>query len=346
MRKLCLVVLLLSLCSIAYGRVGKVNLLDKSYEAVFDRMGPWRWATVERHRVLQFTPGVPCEKKNMPGYCLVHLSKVEGVGLKYTVEVAFGGGPSYVGLTGDTTVLLDSTTGPVKLTYVREGKLFRVYDGKGALLVTHAIGEENKTLAISIFPGTVAAQAVFITSVTLIFQADGGEKERVLSGKAGPEEDGERRVVEGVGIGNVVIGATVDEILEALGPPDKRGDAPHVWLEYRKSRGIDIIFPGGTAKEIRFNPGFPHPLKRGPAIGTALKDVLKAYGDPLKMVQTDQAGFDDKVLYQLPKASKIAYQKEGVLFWFDGNAKVSQFVVFPKQGDVAPPAPPPEPPKD
>lgn len=137
-------------------------------------------------------------------------------------------------------------------------------------------------------------------------------------------------VVEGEGIGPVVVGASVKEILEALGPPERREDTPHVWLVYRNTRGIDVIFPSGTAGEIRFNPGFPFPLKRGPSIGSSLQDVFAAYGKPVRTVETTRAGYQDRVLYQLPRAWKIVYQSQGVLFWFDGNGRVSQFVVFPK----------------
>ncbi len=150
-------------------------------------------------------------------------------------------------------------------------------------------------------------------------------------------------VTEGVGFGKVVIGATIEEVIAALGKPEKREDKPHTSLVYRKSRGVDIIFPAGRAGEIRFNPGFGHPLKGGPGIGTPLKKVLDVYGQPKKTVevktlkaQRDQKLFEDRVLYELPKAWKIIYGKEGVLFWFDKNKRVSQFVVFKPRVDKEP----------
>lgn len=139
-------------------------------------------------------------------------------------------------------------------------------------------------------------------------------------------------VKEGFGIGKIALGLSVAQLIDLLGPPDERTDEPHIWLQYRQSLGIDIIFPGGMAKEIRFNKGFIYPLQRGPRIGTPIEEVFRVYGKPTKTVKAtrEKVGFADRVLYKVSqnRTSKIAYRQQGVLFWFDGQDKVMQFVIF------------------
>ncbi len=170
----------------------------------------------------------------------------------------------------------------------------------------------------------------------------GSEKEKIInfalvseSKSLAPEDEKltGQTVNEGVGFGEVVLGLTVQQVLDVLGPPDKRTDDPHTWLQYRKSLGIDIIFPGGKAGEIRFNKGFVHPLSRGPRIGSTMEEVFQVYGKPIKTVKTTHdkvTEFDDRILCQLAesKASKIEYAYQGILFWFDKDNKVHQFVAF------------------
>ena len=138
-------------------------------------------------------------------------------------------------------------------------------------------------------------------------------------------------VEEGTGFDQVKLGMTPERVLAVLGKPEERIEQPHLWLKYRQTKGIDIIFPHGVASEIRFNPGFPHRLRKGPAIGTPLNVVFAAYGKPKRTVKVDSKDgtFEDETLYELPASAKIIYGKDGVLFWFDGNRRVSQFVVFP-----------------
>jgi protocatechuate 3,4-dioxygenase beta subunit len=150
------------------------------------------------------------------------------------------------------------------------------------------------------------------------------------SSQADQAEEGKATVVrEGAGYGKLQLGMTRLEALDLLGPPDGPEDPGRILLNYRKSRGIDVHFSGGTANEIRFNKGFLQPLSRGPHIDSTKQEVFAVYGEPTAVKQTGEAAYEDRVLYQLPHgASKIAYGGDGVLFWFDLNDKVSQFVVF------------------
>ncbi|HUU22079.1 MAG TPA: M56 family metallopeptidase, partial [Phycisphaerae bacterium] len=143
-----------------------------------------------------------------------------------------------------------------------------------------------------------------------------GDGEAHREGTSMPTTPGGTFVVkEGAGIGEVVVGATVRQVLDALGPPDKRTEDGHPWLQYRRTLGIDIIFPGGKAKEIRFHPGFLYPLARGPRIAAPMAEVLRVYGTPLKTAKAarDEDLSADRVLYELPSAWKIAYRRQGVL---------------------------------
>jgi len=142
---------------------------------------------------------------------------------------------------------------------------------------------------------------------------------------------GDTTVIEGVGFRKVVIGASVEEVIEQLGPPEQRIDSQMVWFTYYAKYGLDVLFVGGIAREIRFDPGFPFPLARGPSIGTPLEDVLRVYGKPVRYEKANRNSelLADQILYRLPSASKIIYQSQGVAFWFDKQHKVSQFVIIP-----------------
>jgi len=61
-----------------------------------------------------------------------------------------------------------------------------------------------------------------------------------------------------------------------------------------------------------------------------MAEVLRVYGTPLKTAKAarDEDLSADRVLYELPSAWKIAYRRQGVLFRFDKDKRVRQFVVF------------------
>jgi hypothetical protein len=146
-------------------------------------------------------------------------------------------------------------------------------------------------------------------------------------------------VVEGVGWGAARIGATRDEVKAAFGQPE---DTQPYWLNYRRSRGIDVFYgQSDRAVEVRFNAGFRGRLQSGISIGSSLEQVVAAYGEPVRTERVAQGAqnlFDNRVLYRMPAASKLMYSDRGILFWFDGRDRVSQFVVSQPAGS-APPAP-------
>ena len=154
------------------------------------------------------------------------------------------------------------------------------------------------------------------------------------------------QVLEGVGHKGLIVGMSVQEVLDMFGPPDKRQDSDktHAGLQYRQSRGIDILFIDGKAREIRFDKGFAATLSRGAGIGTPMETVLKTYGQPIMTVVTVEekfADYGDRVLCKsdsllgLGASSKIEYTTKGVLFRFDTEGKVKQFVVFAPYGEPA-----------
>ena len=142
-------------------------------------------------------------------------------------------------------------------------------------------------------------------------------------------------VEAGVGHDGIVLGKTSDEIIAILGPPDvEEPQDDLLWLNWRATNGIDVLFAGDppSAIEIRYNPGSDLTLTTGPGIGTPREDVFAVFGDPVEVrqVESNEGLFGDRVLYELTNgASKIIYKDEGVLFWFDDEGAISQFVVFP-----------------
>jgi len=134
-------------------------------------------------------------------------------------------------------------------------------------------------------------------------------------------------VIEGKGWRNIVLGAEGATITQILGPPENDNAN---WLVYRERLGIDMILRDGKVVEIRFNRGFRRPLSSRITIGSPIEHVFAAYEEPIerRQIARNDCLFEHGVLYELPRASKIIYKDRGVLFWFDGKGKVSQFVVF------------------
>ncbi len=72
--------------------------------------------------------------------------------------------------------------------------------------------------------------ATFLRQVASELASQPASRQRAVPGVRMPRRPGSPIVVsEGVGYGDVVIGATAEEIIDALGPPDRRADSPHLW---------------------------------------------------------------------------------------------------------------------
>ena len=143
--------------------------------------------------------------------------------------------------------------------------------------------------------------------------------------------DSSNVVHEGHGCGQLVLGMPPQEVQSLLGRPDgENRNGNKLWLSYRDRYGVDVLFVGGEAHEIRFNEGFQGHLSRGPGIGAPLQRVLQTYGRPRRVMRTEEKKntYKSRVLYKLPDASKIMYPRSGVLFWFDERQRVQQFVIF------------------
>ena len=61
--------------------------------------------------------------------------------------------------------------------------------------------------------------------------------------------------------------------------------------------------------------------------------VFEKYGNPLEVVRTrdDEPTVmtDDQTLYRASTWCRIFYPRQGLLFWFDAEERVHQFVVHP-----------------
>lgn len=139
-------------------------------------------------------------------------------------------------------------------------------------------------------------------------------------------------VEEGRGWGAARLGATRAEVIGAYGPSE---DEVKFWQNYRARLGIDVFFgddPQSGAREIRFNPGFAGRLTSGIGVGSTAEAVFAAYGKPVKTVAVSDIHkdvFGLRVFYRSPNAARIGYWDKGILFWFDSDGRVSQFVVHP-----------------
>ena len=132
---------------------------------------------------------------------------------------------------------------------------------------------------------------------------------------ATPEpEAAAHKIVEGVGWGDIRVGAKREEVIKALGKPDD--DSTSDYLKWAKQH-IRCGFHYGEAGvgEVQFNPGFQGALANGIKLGSPEKTLLDLYGKPDKMTEN-------------PYGAKMhTYAKKGILFW-TYQGKVSQIVVF------------------
>jgi len=144
------------------------------------------------------------------------------------------------------------------------------------------------------------------------------------------DEAADLPVEEGSGYGEVRLGASPALLHQALGQPDQEDPS---WISYQRSHGIDLRIQDGAVAEIRFNPGFKGSLVSGPGIGTPREEVFRIYGEPreTRWAPSPEGLYGDRILHEGSGGSKIIYEDRGVLFWFDTEKRVSQFVVFDKK---------------
>ncbi len=124
-----------------------------------------------------------------------------------------------------------------------------------------------------------------------------------------------RTVTEGVGWGGFRFGASRDELIKTLGPPDANPDPRDRHARWSSQYHVDCLIDAVRgAFEIRFNPGFDLPLASGIRIGSSESEVMSAYGVPNRVVQQ-------------PPAKMLEYDGRDVLVWINGG-KVVSFTVF------------------
>ena len=75
-----------------------------------------------------------------------------------------------------------------------------------------------------------------------------------------------------------------------------------------------LVNTEGKVIEVRFNNGFKGATSKGIKVGSPVKDLIAAYGEP-------------QSVEKLKKAQKMFYPQIGMLFWV-ADKKVSQIVVY------------------
>lgn len=134
-------------------------------------------------------------------------------------------------------------------------------------------------------------------------------------------------VYEGLGVGRLVVGMRLAEVVELLGKPEGQ----KYGLFYRNRLHVEVWPQDGQVAQIRFVAGFPFHLASGVSLQSKLEDVFQAYGSPVRTVSVEDIHrwTGDRILYESDKAQKITYAKQGVLFLFDrSSGQMSEFVVF------------------
>lgn len=125
-------------------------------------------------------------------------------------------------------------------------------------------------------------------------------------------------IVEGVGWRSFKVGATRDELIEALGMPIELWGENWLQWKWMTKQGLIhcLIDNNRGAFELRFDEGFKGRTTAGIGPGTSLKKALAAYGEPSSRVDKEKEA-----------AKKLVWSSKGILIWSRGN-KVTQIVVF------------------
>lgn len=121
------------------------------------------------------------------------------------------------------------------------------------------------------------------------------------------------KIIEGVGLADFRIGASKEQLIAALGTPDK--ESTETWLRWKNLRVHSLVDEYRGASELRFDIGFPGTTEKGIKIGSSEAEVLAAYGSPEHVVSKN-------------KAKKLTWSSQGILVGLTTGNGVNQIVVF------------------
>jgi beta-lactamase regulating signal transducer with metallopeptidase domain len=129
-----------------------------------------------------------------------------------------------------------------------------------------------------------------------------------------PARSGQYQIAEGNGWNGFKLGATREELIQALGQPDS--DSDNRWMKWKQAHVHCLVDDARGAFELRFDEGFQGPTTAGIRIGSPLNDALAAYGEPSSQKNVGSA-------------RKLLWDSKGILIWFHED-RAAQIVVFQK----------------
>jgi hypothetical protein len=192
---------------------------------------------------------------------------------------------------------------------------------------------KRRIIVIIIFIFLMSSILIPIFNILWISDDDGDDN----------DDQDENIIYPGHGLVNIKIGDDLDKIKEEFGEPEEIVDTDqYTWVSYNVKLSIDFLINKTTTKikEIRFNTGFTGQLENGISFKSNLNDVLNSSGGALNTIQVNYTDYQqsssgyDRVLYELVDENSIVTNckfidsKQGILYWFDSDKKVSQIVVF------------------
>jgi hypothetical protein len=139
-----------------------------------------------------------------------------------------------------------------------------------------------------------------------------------------------KMIIPAQGTDEFHLGMSRQEIIDLLGEPEGVQEEG-LWMSYQGSHGLVFHFDNqDQISEIHFLDGFKGRLPSRIQLGSKTLDVFQAYGGPLERreVPSGSAGTEDRVLYIMPDAYRITYQRLGLAFWFSPVKRVTRMVVF------------------
>jgi hypothetical protein len=114
-------------------------------------------------------------------------------------------------------------------------------------------------------------------------------------------------LTEGAGCGNLKIGMSEPEAIQAVGTPQKS------WLVW-EDRCIDCLVISGKVVEIRINKGSDAEFATRIGMDSTTEEIKEAYGEP----EATRTG---------PNVETWRYADKGILFWIIDGTTINQIVI-------------------
>lgn len=153
-------------------------------------------------------------------------------------------------------------------------------------------------------------------------------------------QTGDNTILPGVGLADVGIGDTQQEVNNRWGPAD---DTRYNFVNYYYSRSVSLIFEDDRVGQMRFFPGFSGKTADGVGPGDSLFEMLESTGaERFLRVDIDSVSMAPNAEWGLSFGAfgfSVSQPYKGISYWISPDHAVGQIAVFaPADREPAHPA--------